>query len=156
MGLDNGFSLRNIKTGMRMDLLHFRKYYELADFFRQYKMLPKTDGSAGDSYMYAVTEEVLDKLQHQLEPIYNELIKLPTNTVAYYDENGYPAKYVKLFYSADFDPTSSQSAFAGTKLLRLYQRVDALKEILDNMKYIYYNEDEQSGNDWDIIFYDSY
>ena len=156
MGLDNGFQLRNKTTGLTVDLFHFRKYYELADYFRRFKMLPKFDGTEGESYEYPVTKENLEKLAAQLEPIYNTLIKLPANTVAYYDEMGYPDKYTKLFYGDDFDPTRSQSAFAGAKLIRFYQRINSLLEILDNMQYIWYNEEEKKNDTYEIIFYDSY
>jgi hypothetical protein len=156
MGLDNGFSMRNKKTGVIIDLFHFRKYYELAEFFRKYPMLPRLDGKPEDSYTYAVTEDILNKLQHELESIYSALIKLPANTVRYYDENGYPVRYSKLFFGLDFDPTSSQSMFAGEKLIRLYQRVDALKETLEQMQYIYREDEEVHNTEWEIIFYDSY
>ena len=86
MGLDNGFQLRNKKTGKTVDLYHFRKYYELADYFRGFKMLPKFDGTEGKSYNYPVNAENLTTLKQVIEPIYNTLIKLPANTVAYYDE----------------------------------------------------------------------
>lgn len=156
MGLDNGFSLRNKKTGQIINLFHFRKYYELADYFRSFEMLPKFDGTEGHSYEYPVTESNLSALKSQLEPIYNTLIKLPENTVSYYDDVGYPQKYTKLFYSNTFDPTHSQSAFAGTKLIRLYQRIDSLLEILDNIKYTWYNDEEHVDDTYEIIFYDSF
>lgn len=156
MGLDNGFQLRNKQTGVTVDLFHFRKYYELADYFRKFKMLPKYDGTDGESYEYAVTNENLTELQRIIEPIYNTLIKLPANTIAYYDEMGYPEKYAKLFYGEDFDPTSSQSAFAGAKLIRLYQRIESLLEVLDNFGYVWYNNEEHKDDTFEIIFYDSY
>ena len=89
MGLDNGFQLREKKTGKTIDLFHFRKYYELADYFRGFKMLPKWDGTEGDSYEYAVTTENLTALKQMIEPVYVTLAKLPENTIAYYDEEGY-------------------------------------------------------------------
>ena len=156
MGLDNGFQLRNKKTGKTVDLYHFRKYYELADYFRGFKMLPKFDGTDGESYTYPVNAENLTALKQVLEPIYNTLIKLPANTIAYYDEEGYPEKYRKLFYTNDFDPTSSQSSFAGAKLVRLYQRIDSLLEILDNSRFTWYNDEEHQEDAYEIIFYDSY
>lgn len=154
MGLDNGFQLRNKNTGATIDLFHFRKYYELADYFRSFEMLPKFDGTEGESYKYAVTKENLTNLKQRIEPIYNVLIKLPFNTVTYYDEVGYPEKYIKLFYSEDFDPTSSQSCFAGAKLIRLYQRIESLLEIFDNTQDTYY--DNEHKDSYEIIFYDSY
>ena len=156
MGLDNGFTLRNKKNNTQIDLFHFRKYYELADFFRRYSMLPRDDNEDGPSYLYAVTESNLKELQHEITPIYQILIKLPENTIAYYDENGYPAKYTKLFYGNDFDPTSSQSSFAGTKLVRLYQRIEALLEILDNSRFVWYNDKEHKDDTYEIVFYDSF
>jgi hypothetical protein len=156
MGLDNGFQLRNKKTGQIIDLFHFRKYYELAEYFRSNPMLPKFNGTEGDSYEYAVTEQNLSTLQAMIAPIYNVLIKLPENTVAYYDDNGYPQKYTKMFYGNDFDPTGSSSSFAGTKLIRLYQRIAALLEMLDNIKYTWYNEEEQTDDTYELIFYDSF
>ncbi|MBQ8806279.1 MAG: hypothetical protein IJZ68_07500 [Bacteroidaceae bacterium] len=153
MGLDNGFQLRSKKTGKTVDLFHFRKYYELAEYFRSFKMLPKFDGTEGASYLYPVTEENLTELKRQLQPIYDTIVKLPENTISYYDEMGYPQKYTKLFYGNDFDPTSSQSAFAGAKLIRLYQRVNSLLEVLDNFKYACYNDTDDT---YEIIFYDSY
>lgn len=150
MGLDNGFQLRNKKTGKTIDLFHFRKYYELAEYFRSQPMLPKFDGSEGASYEYAVTKDFLQTLQHQLDPIYTELVKLPS--VAYCDDNGYPKKYTKLFYNHSFDPTDSQSSFAGQKLMRLYNRIDALLEILDMLEIMSYNSEAE----YEIIFYDSF
>lgn len=156
MGLDNGFTLRNKKNNTQIELFHFRKYYELADFFRRYSMLPNSDGQEDPSYMYPVTESNLKELQHELEPIYQTLIKLPENTIAYYDENGYPTKYAKLFYGNDFDPTTSQSAFAGAKLIRLYQRIGSLLEILDNIRFVWYNDEEHKDDTYEIVFYDSF
>lgn len=156
MGLDNGFQLRNKITGKTVDMFHFRKYYELAEYFRRFKMLPKFDGSEGDSYEYPVTKDNLTNLQHIIEPVYNTLIKLPSNTVAYYDEEGYSEKYRKLFYGNDFDPTSSQSSYAGAKLIRLYQRIESLLEILDNSRFAWYNDEEHQEDVYEIIFYDSY
>jgi hypothetical protein len=156
MGLDNGFRLREKNTGKTIDLFHFRKYYELADYFRGFKMLPKWDGTEGDSYEYAVTSENLTALKQMIEPVYVTLAKLPENTIAYYDEEGYSEKYRKLFYGNDFDPTSSQSAFAGAKLIRLYQRINALLEILDNSRFTWYNDEEHQEDAYEIIFYDSY
>lgn len=156
MGLDNGFQLRNKKTGQVVSLFHFRKYYELAEYFRSFPMLPKYDGAEGHSYEYQVTEENLSKLKTIIEPVYNTLVKLPENTVSYYDDTGYPHKYTKLFYGNTFDPTCSQSSFAGTKLIRLYHRITSLLEILDNMKYTWYNDEEHGDDTYEIIFYDSF
>jgi hypothetical protein len=156
VGLDNGFTLHNKKNNTQINLFHFRKYYELADFFRRYPMLPRDDNEDGPSYLYAVTESNLKELQHEITPIYQALIKLPENTIAYYDENGYPSKYTKLFYGNDFDPTSSQSSFAGTKLVRLYQRIEALLEILDNSRFVWYNDEEHKDDTYEIVFYDSF
>ena len=156
MGLDNGFQLRSKKTGKTVDLFHFRKYYELADYFRKFQMLPKFDGTEGESYEYPVTEENLTALKHIIEPVYNVLVKLPENTVAYYDEMGYHQKYAKLFYGNDSDHTASQSAYAGAKLIRLYQRIQSLLEILDNSRFTCYNDEEHKDEAYEIIFYDSY
>ena len=154
MGLDNVFRLRNKKTGIQMDLFHFRNYYELADYFRRFEMLPKS-GTNEPSYEYAVTRENLTTLQQLLEQAYNLLIKLPLNTVTYYDDMGYPEKYHKLLYGEDFNPASSQSSFAGIKLLNLYQRIDSLLEILDNIQKVWYNNEQIQG-EYEIIFCDSY
>jgi hypothetical protein len=149
MGLDNGFVLRNKITGDKTSLFHFRNYYELANYFRQFDMLPKHNDEDGESHEYEVTESVLTKLQQIIFPIYSVLIALPGNTVAYYDEVGYPQKYAKLFYSNSFNPIESSSSFAGRKLIQLYQRIDSLLEILDNLEPSCYNPHE-------IIFYDSF
>lgn len=155
MGLDNGFVLRNRNNPHQtMELFSFRKYYELADFFRRTPMLPNINGTKEESYEYAVDRQVLDKLQREIQPIYQELVKLRPNTLAMYDEEGYPKKYHEMFYGNDFDVTSSQSAFAGQKLVRLYQRIDSMMEILDNMSYSYRDSDEKP--DFEIILYDSY
>lgn len=156
MGLDNGFALRNKKNNTQIQLFHFRKYYELADFFRKCPMLPRDDGRDGPSYLYLATENNLKELQHEIAPIYQTLIKLPENTIAYYDENGYPTKYSKLFYGNDFDPTSSQSSFAGAKLIRLYKRIEALLEILDNIQFVWYHDEERQDDTYEIVFYDSF
>lgn len=155
MGLDNGFVLRNRKNPRQtMELFSFRKYYELAEFFRHTPMLPNTDGTDSESYEYAVDEQILNKLKAEIEPIYQELIKIRPNTLAMYDDKGYPKKYYEMFYGNDFDVTSSQSAFAGQKLVRLYQRIDSMLEILENLSYSYRDSDEKP--DFEIILYDSY
>lgn len=155
MGLDNVFRLRNKKTGIQIDLFHFRNYYELADYFRRFEMLPKSNGTNEQSYEYAVTHENLTTLQRLLEPAYNLLIKLPLNTVTYYDDMGYPEQYHKLLYGEDFNPASSQSSFAGINLLNLYQRIDSLLEILDSIQTVWYNNEQIQG-EYEIIFCDSY
>jgi hypothetical protein len=68
-------------------------------------------------------------------------------TVSCYDDNGYPKKYQEMFYDMEFNPVYSSSSFAGSKLLRLYERIQALLEILDGL-------DESA--DWEVQFYDSY
>lgn len=146
MGLDNGFVLRKrCEPQIEIELCNFRNFHALADFFRREKMLPNKDGSTNPSYEYAVTLDLLHRLQFRIESIYNELIKLPANTVSYYDDNGYPSRYSEMFYANDFDPTSSSDVFVGTKLIRLYQRIDSLREIMENM-----------SADYEVIFYDSY
>ena len=150
MGLDNGFVLRNSKTKEQVvELFSFRNYHEMANFFRRTPMLPNINGTDEPSYEYAVNAEVLTQLKLHIDPIYRELSVLPANTVDYYDENGYPAKYRKLFFGNDFDPTDSRSSFAGNKLIRLYQRIDALSELLVNIEY-------GDNKDLEIILYDSY
>ena len=150
MGLDNGFVLRDSKTKEQIiELFSFRNYHELANFFRKTPMLPNTDGTEEPSYEYATNAELLTQLKLHIDPIYRELSVLPANTVDYYDENGYPAKYKKLFFGNEFDPTDSRSSFAGSKLMRLYHRIDALFELFANLEY-------DENKHLEIVFYDSY
>ena len=139
MGLDNGFILRNKTTNKDVELFSFRNYYALANFFR-----------TGDETEYEVSEQQLTDLLHQLKPVYEELKRLPMNTVGYYDDHGYPDKYCKLFYGSDFNPTDSESSFGGYKLMKLYNRVEALLEIMENIRY------SDCSDEYCIIFYDSY
>lgn len=149
MGLDNGFILRKKGEKEGIYLFNFRNFYALANMFRREQMLPNIESPDEPSYEYAVTEEKLEAIHRMIEPIYLELIKLHPNKLGYYDEKGYPKKYNELFFGNEFDPTNSQSAFAGQKLVKLYQRINALLEIMDGLHI-------NCPDDMEIIFYDSY
>jgi hypothetical protein len=141
MGLDNGFVLKSKKNkDIAIEIASFRKYYELDRYVMAHG--EKTE----DEYEVSVNAELLDKLSQKIEKIRDVLVRLPGNTVDKYDEEGYPEKYHAEFYGMDFSPCESQSAFAGHKLLRLYSRIECMKEILEN----------DYEKDLYIIFYSSF
>lgn len=138
MGLDNGFVLKSKKNkNINIELSYFRKYYELDNYIMA-KGIKTNYG-----YKVIVSKELLKELFYQIKDIAEALIKLPINTIFEYDEEGYPKEYYDLFYGEDFSPCESTSDFAGEKLIKLYNRINSMLEILEN-------DDEQ---DLYIIFY---
>ena len=136
MGLDNGFVLRfKDNPSYEVELAYFRKYYELDEYFP----------NQGEDVI--VSKEDLVKLQLYIEPIYKLLKSLPKYIVEDYDNMGYPETgRWRAFENNDFTPLCSQSAFAGIKLMRLYERLDGIIEILEN---------DFSGK-FEIYFYSSF
>lgn len=142
MGLDNGFELRERgNPSLNIEVAYFRKYYELDDWVR--RNARRLDG---DGEYFEITKSDLNKLLEEISPIVEIIGRYTYEKIAYFDDTGYPQCLVEKFYTKDFDPTSSQSAFAGNKLMRLYRSVLCMLEILDI----------NPGNDYYYRFYSSY
>lgn len=146
MGLDNGFVLKSKKNkNINIELCYFRNYYELNEYIM-------TKGiKTNYEYEVIVSKELLKDLFYQIKDIAEALIKCPNNIILKYDIEGYPEEYRDHFYGEQFSPCNSPSAFAGSKLIRLYNRIDSMLEILENELYNE-NDDEQ---DLYIVFYSS-
>lgn len=124
MGLDNGFLLRSKKhKGFNVEIAYFRKFYELDEWCM------KKCKHTGD-YEVLVEENDLVKLKEEISPVVKELQKLDEGKLLYYEENGFPKKYVTQFYGREFDPTSSRSCYAGLKILHLFSCIDCMLDIM--------------------------
>lgn len=143
MGLDNGFIIKHNSTGISCDIAYFRKYYELDTWVRQ-----NCKSKAED--IYAITEENIKDLQSYIKPIYDILIKIDDGLLNKFDDTVYNkstvTKIEAVAYNNEFNPLSTQSSFAGHKLIHLYQSLCQMLEIIELDEH----------QDWSIEFYSSY
>ena len=146
MGLDNGFILTNKKTKTKLELGYFRNFYELDRWVRENGISPEIDRNF--CYDFILNKEILKKLLEEITPIAEKLLKFGDNKVSYYDSYGYPQEFIETFYREYFNPASSDSAFAGEKLIDLYYKVKTMYDLYD----INDNMDE----DWILTFYSSF
>lgn len=142
MGLDNGFLLRSKKhDGFEVELAYFRKFYELDEWcMSRCKHV--------SSFEVVVTEDDLEQLKSEISPIVKELQKLDEGKLLYYEENGFPKKYMTQFYGEEFDPVCSRSYCAGLKTLHLFRCIDCMLDIL--------NHNYDIKDDIYIVFYSSF
>ncbi|MGN0179631.1 MAG: hypothetical protein ACI4DY_09375, partial [Monoglobaceae bacterium] len=102
MGLDNGFEFRSRKNpNVRIEVANFRNYYELNHYMMQ------NGKETGVEYEVEVSRELLENLFNKISPIRDELIKLPGDTVAYYDDHEYPDEYYEEFHLNEFNPATN-------------------------------------------------
>lgn len=150
MGLDNGFEFRSRKNpNVRVEVTNFRNFYELNHYMMQ------NGKETGVEYEVEVSKELLEELRNAIEPIRNKLIRLPGDTVAYYDDHEYPDEYYEEFHLNEFNPATNETAYAGCKLLRLYDRINAMLEAFEIADC--QSESELfSGDDFYISFYSSF
>lgn len=125
MGLDAGFAISTDK----IEIAYFRNFHEL-DSWICYNCMQK------DKNTYDVTLEDLKILKEDLLPIARVLINVPERMMSKYDDRGsYPKKY-KLddeeLICEDFNPLISRSSFAGTKVMKLYNLVCTLINLLED------------------------
>ena len=144
MGLDNGFILRHTESKVECEIAYFRKYYELDTWIKQ------NAKSVDEDYEYYIDKNVLESLMNYIKPIYNILILVESGLIRKYDNEGYSKSLIKkleaVAYDNPFSPISSQSSFAGWKLIHLYQSIYQLIEIIDL----------DTKHNWSIYFYSSY
>ena len=154
MGLDNGFILRHTESKVECEIAYFRKYYELDTWINQNakSIDEKTD------YEYYIDKNVLESLQNYIKPIYDVLILVEPGLISKYDDEGYPKSLIKkleaVAYNNPFNPISSESSFAGHKLIHLYQSIMQILEMININKVVL--DDETKMKDWEIVFYSSY
>lgn len=141
MGLDNLFVLKSRKdNNLNLTFAAFSNFGELNDWgARNFKRNDDSD----DSGCYSVTKENIEKLLQYIEPVANDLKKLDDNTIAYYDNNNYPNKWEIKHYGNSFSPYSSDSAFGGFKVLRLYYILISMLSVLreNNCSFEPYNKE---------------
>ena len=150
MGLDNGFEFRSRKNpNVKIEVASFRNYYELNKYMMQ------SGKKTEFEYEVEVSKELLEELLNKIKPIRDKLIKLPGDTVAYYDDHKYPDEYYEEFHMNEFNPATNESMYAGCKLLQLYERINTMLEAFENARY--QSESELfSGDDFYISFYSSF
>ena len=123
MGLDNYFRIQGKQENRSINLAHFRKFYELDEWFMSHA--PHIG-----NYEVQVTSEVLDKLQAEIDPVVDVLNKIGQSKIDFYEEHGYPKKYYIQFFGKTFNPTDSVSIYVGEELCRLKGVIDVIREIL--------------------------
>ena len=142
MGLDNGFIIKH-NTGVSCDIAYFRNYYELDTWIRQ-------NCKSNNNEIYAITKENIKDLQSYIKPIYDILIKIDDGLLSKFEDTVYNkstvAKIEAVAYNNEFSPLSTQSSFAGHKLIHLYQSLCQMLEIIELDEH----------QDWSIEFYSSY
>lgn len=135
MGLNAGFTLRSHNAEKevtnKVEIAYFSKFHELDSWIR-YNCMQKAE----DENLYDVTLEDLKILKEDLLPIARVLINVPERMMSKYDDRGsYPKKY-KLddeeLICEDFNPLTSRSSFAGTKVMKLYNLVCTLINLLED------------------------
>lgn len=143
MGLDNGFVGRfKNQPELEISLAYFRKYFSLNDW-----MLHNCSPLNPDApYEVIVTNDNLDALLREIEPIAKALQCFTDSQISYYEDNGYPQDIVEKFYEQNFSPVSSNTFSAGHKLLKLYGNVLCMKEMLE----------ENSDGNFYITFYSDF
>ena len=142
MGLDNGFVGRSKKhSDVEINLAYFRKYYTLNDWVMKHGI----SFDENNPYEVAVSKDNLEGLLKLIEPIAEALQGYTYNQISYYEDNGYPQEIVEKFYEEDFSPVSTNVAFAGHKLIKLYRSVLCMLEMI-----------EENGDDFYITFYSSF
>lgn len=150
MGLDNGFEFRSRKNpNVKIEVANFRNYYELNKYMMQ------SGKKTEFEYEVEVSKELLEELLNKIKPIRDKLIKLPGDTVAYYDDHKYPDEYYEEFHMNEFNPATNESMYAGYKLLQLYERINTMLEAFENTRYQSKSE-LFSGDDFYISFYSSF
>ena len=109
-------------------LVVFSNFQELHNFIR-FNCVQK------DEHTYDVALEDLKILKEELLPIAKILINIPERLLGKFDDHGYPKKY-KLndeeLIHEDFNPITSQSAYAGCKTMKLYDVVCAMIHFLED------------------------
>ena len=132
MGLDNGFILKDRNhPDVAFEVGYFRNYYELDRWVRENCKYITEDGEGE----YTFLDSDCEKLLSVITPIYRRLAKLTPEKISYYDDYGYPKRFMILHHGNDFNPFGSPSAFPGSKLIDLYISLNAISDIL------YYNKD---------------
>lgn len=152
MGLDNGFILKHPDhTDLGCEIAYFRNYYELDSWVRC-----NCEETCKGSEWFKITLESIKELSNYIKPVYDVLIKVDDGLISKYDDEGYKstvkARLDGNAYTNEFNPTNSQSSFAGHKLIHLYQSILSMIEILDIQKL----KDDEKDKRWFIEFYSSY
>lgn len=142
MGLDNGFVGHSQKhPDVKVNLAYFRKYYPLNDWVMKHG----TSFDEHNPYEVVVSKDNLKELLKLIEPIAEALQSYTYNQISYYEDNGYPQEIVEKFYNEDFSPVSSNTMFAGHKLIKLHRSVLCMIEMM-----------EENSDDFYITFYSSF
>lgn len=158
MGLDNGFILRHNESKVECEIAYFRKYYELDTWIRQ--NTEHTEPDELGNWVWKIDKNALESLKNYIKPIYDVLILVESGLINKYDDEGYPKSLIKkleaVAYDNSFNPISSESSFAGCKLIHLYQSITQMLEIIDNNKNYAPDADRTKMKDWSIEFYSSF
>ena len=120
MGLDQGFHLKKRDDPkFFIDLITFRKYFELSHFFQSNA---------------EVNEDDILELHYTIKPIYLYLIRNFTKEeLEYYQEKGFMDDMCAKMGVSPFSPALSSSAFPVDKLIKLYHFLCTLLEIFKDL-----------------------